>query len=244
MIYKNKDSIAGDNQTQAARLYGNHVSKEKAWVLLIVTVIVCILPAITGIRCWHNIAEIVETGIIKMDGQDDSIPRSVLVFGIPGLLCVLNLIIHIKLYISQKKMILPKLFIRLFGRWGMPILSIFLANIFILRAAGQPFGLFLITCCFPGLAMLLLSSIIMDCSRDKSVILRFFFIREDSFVWNVTHKVAVYFWLLVGLSILAFTIITGVTSIYSIAVAFMMLPVPVLFGQLLSKWGQGINYQK
>lgn len=93
---------------------------------------------ITGVRLWESIPEIVETGITRMDGRDDSMPRALVVFGIPGLMCLLNLIVHTQLYLNQQRMTLPKTFVRLFGRWGFTVLSTGLANLFIYRAANRP----------------------------------------------------------------------------------------------------------
>lgn len=94
--------------------------------------IACALPMITGVRLWESIPEIVETGITRMDGRDDSMPRALVVFGIPGLMCLLNLIVHIQLYLNQQRMTLPKTFVRLFGRWAFPFcrpaLPIFLST--------------------------------------------------------------------------------------------------------------------
>ena len=122
---QNKKAIpmTGEAQAQAVRLFGRHVSREKACILFAVTMVACALPMITGVRLWESIPEIVETGIIRMDGRDDSMPRALVVFGIPGLMCLLNLIVHTQLYLNQQRMTLPKTFVRLFGRWGFTVLS-------------------------------------------------------------------------------------------------------------------------
>ena len=67
---QNKKAIpmTGEAQAQAARLFGRHVSREKAFILFAVTMIACALPMITGVRLWESIPEIVETGITRMDG--------------------------------------------------------------------------------------------------------------------------------------------------------------------------------
>ena len=111
---QNKKAIpmTGEAQAQAVRLFGRHVSREKACILFAVTMVACALPMITGVRLWESIPEIVETGITRMDGRDDSMPRALVVFGIPGLMCLLNLIVHTQLYLNQQRMTLPKTFVR------------------------------------------------------------------------------------------------------------------------------------
>lgn len=240
MAQRKKIPMTGEMEAQAARLYGKHVSKKKAWILLAVTMIVCALPIIHGVRLWDSIAEIVTTGIIRMDGQDDSMPRPLLVFGIPGLLCALNLIVHIKLSINQKKSTMPKFFLLMFGRWGFPIFSTIFANIFISRAAGQPPNVLLINSYLPGLALLLLSSHMLDCQPGSPVALRFSFIEKDPCVWETTHRFAAYLWMAVGLGILTFAAVTGGSSICFLVAALVAFSASVLYGWIRNKRVQEI----
>jgi hypothetical protein len=90
-------------EKDASKFFGKHISKEKTIYLLIVTLIACAMPMLVGLRLWDRIPEIVETGLIGTNGQDDSMPRGVLVYGIPGLMCVLNLICHGQLYSTRRR---------------------------------------------------------------------------------------------------------------------------------------------
>lgn len=150
--------IQDDLQRQAenARLYGRPVSWEKGAVLLAVTLVVCALPMLLGIRLWNSIPETVSTGLTGPDGADDSLPRAAVVFVLPGLMCLLNLITHVQLLVSQRRMTPPRPYIRLMGRWGFPILSLFFCGGVILYSAGRGFSpAFLIPCAL-GLGLMLL----------------------------------------------------------------------------------------
>ncbi len=235
MVQRKKIPMTGEMEAQAARLFGKHVSKKKAWVLLVVTLIVCALPIIRGVRLWDSIAEIVTTGIIRIDGQDDSMPRPLLVFGIPGLLCALNLIVHIKLLLNQKQMTLPKLFPRLFGRWGFPVLSTVFANAFMIRAAGQPLKGLLMTAYLPGLTLLLLGSHMLDCPQHAPVAPRLSFIERDARIREATHRFSAYLWMAVGLGILTFATFTGSVSNYFAVAALGAFAASVLYGWLQNR---------
>jgi hypothetical protein len=43
-----------------------------------------------GLRLWELIPPVVQTGLVSAEGLDDSMPRAVLVFGVPGLFCLLQ----------------------------------------------------------------------------------------------------------------------------------------------------------
>ena len=97
MSNKKKKKLPGmtrEMEMESARMFGKHVTKEKAILLLVVTMLACAMPIQVGIRLWDQIPEIVETGLIGMDGKDDSLPRAAVVFLVPGLMCLLNLICH------------------------------------------------------------------------------------------------------------------------------------------------------
>ena len=118
------DPASRQAEMEGARLFGKHVSKTKGRLLLAVTLVCCALPVGLGLRLWEEIPEIVEPGLIGMDGRDDSLPRAAVVFALPGLMCVLDLLAHYQLLVSQKRMTVPKAHVRLVGRWGFPIISV------------------------------------------------------------------------------------------------------------------------
>ena len=94
--YQKKKKTAEEQalEAQGAKIFGKHVSKEKGYVLLAFTLLACAAPMILGVRLWDQIPEIVPSGLIGADGNDDSIPRWMVACGLPGLMCLLNLICH------------------------------------------------------------------------------------------------------------------------------------------------------
>lgn len=79
----------------------------------------------------------VTTGLVGINGEDDSLPRWAVVFLIPGLMCLLNVIVHGQLMLHQSKMKIPPKQIRVVGRWGVPIVGTFLSAGMIQYAAGE-----------------------------------------------------------------------------------------------------------
>ena len=129
--------LTKDQQQIAARIFGKHVSDEKALVLVLASSFACLSPVLLGLRLWDAIPEIVETGLIGPGGQDDSLPRAVLVYGIPGLAFILNLICHAQLWIHQRAQKIPPVPVRVLGRFGIPLLSVPLSAFWMLKAAGE-----------------------------------------------------------------------------------------------------------
>ena len=142
---------------QSAKMFGKHASKEKRTVLLIATLLACAAPMLLGARLWSQIPEIVPSGLIGSNGEDDSIPRWMVAFGLSGLMCLLNFLSHFQLKRFQKKMSLPPVHVRLMGRWGFPILSvIFCTGMIRQSVGGQPLPLGAVAHNALGLLLLLL----------------------------------------------------------------------------------------
>ena len=231
---KKKQQSPAERQAEieSARLFGKHVSREKAYLLLGMTLAACALPMILGVRLWDDIPEIVPTGLIGTDGKDDSLPRAAVVFAIPGLMCTLNLIAHMQLRVNQKRMTMPKPYVRLVGRWGFPIISVLFASGMILQSAGSDLTLPFLTPCILGLALMMLGAHMWDCPQDAQISLRFSFTRNNASTWKAVHRFAGALWLTAGLLVIAGAMVTGGFDEKMPILILAALAVPVLYGMI------------
>ena len=137
LTQKSSNRLTREQEREASRYFGKHVTSAKAAVSLCFALLTAASPMLVGLRLWAQIPEIVETGLTAINGEDDSIPRAVLVFGLPGLMCVLTLISHGQLWLHQKTERLPPTPIRITGRWSIPVISVLLCSFWLARAAGE-----------------------------------------------------------------------------------------------------------
>ena len=233
MSSKTKKRQVMDRQAEmeAARLFGKHVTRDKAILLAVVTTVACALPAVLGLRLWEQMPPIVPTGLILSDGRDDSLPRYMVVFGLPGLMCVLNGICHAQLWINQKRVTVPKTPVRLVGRWGFPVLSVLFCGGMMFQAADLPYSALFVTPCVLALALLMLGAHMWDCPKDARLALRFAFTqRGDS--WQAVHRFAGWTWLAAGLAVLGWTMYTGTSGLATAAVIALALAAPFVYGTL------------
>nr|WP_326126035.1 hypothetical protein [uncultured Oscillibacter sp.] len=202
---KTPDLSSRQAEMEGARLFGRHVSRTKGRLLLAVTLVCCALPVILGLRLWGEIPEIVETGLIGADGKDDSLPRAAVVFALPGLMCVLDLLAHYQLLVNQRRMTVPKPYVRLVGRWGFPIISVLFCGGMMLQSAGRAWDLSFVAPCVLGLLLLLLGSHMWDCPRDSRVSLGFALAGRPGADWDGVHHLTGGAWLAAGLLAIAGT---------------------------------------
>lgn len=220
-----------DRETEiaGAKIFGKQVSKEKAVALLIVTLIACALPAVLGVRLWNSIPEIVPSGLIGTDGKDDSIPRWVVVFGLPAFMCVMDLIGHGQLMYNQKRMTIPKPAVRLMGRWGFAIISVLFCSGMILESSGGALTLTFVTPCVLGLFLMILGGHMWDCPRSARVALHIAAAERSDMAWRAVHLFASRVWMAAGLLVVAGTMFTATSTIFTALLVIAALAAPVVY---------------
>ena len=231
---KKNPGMTREMEMESARMFGKHVTKEKALLLFVVTMLACAMPMQLGVRLWDKIPEIVETGLIGMDGKDDSIPRWMVAFGLPGLMCLLDLIAHMQLLINQKNMTLPKPAVRLVGRWGFPIISVIFCSGMIMQSVGsQALTLPFVTPCVLGLALMMLGAHMWDCPKNAKLALRFGGVEENDAAWKALHRFAALLWLAVGLLVIAGVMLTSSSTIATAVLIVLALVAPMVYVRFL-----------
>lgn len=215
---------------QSAKLFGKHASKQKRTVLLAATLLACATPMLLGARLWHQIPEIVPSGLIGASGEDDSIPRWMVAFGLPGLMCLLNFLAHFQLARFQKQKTLPPMQFRLVGRWGFPVLSVIFCTGLIRQSIGaQALPLGAVAHNALGLLLMLLGSHMFDCPKDAVISLRLPVVRDNEEHWNATHRLAGYCWLAAGLAVMVLSMISQTISPITAVLVVIALVVPVIY---------------
>lgn len=217
----------------ASQRFGQHVSPEKALAAMLATTLCCLLPMLLGLRLWEKIPEIVETGLVGPSGQDDSMPRAVLAFGVPGLGCVLNGIAHGQLWLHQRLEKIPPTPVRLLGRWTLAPITLLLSGYWTLGAAGEARNAAFFLPCLLGVLLLLLGGRFFDCPRDARIAFRFQRVRLSERRWQLVHRVAGLSWMLAGLVIPGLLFWLGTLPLWSAILVLLLLASPVAAAYLV-----------
>ena len=81
-VRKKKPTLEQQINEDGIRFLGKHISREKALALMVVTTLACAMPIVLGVMWWEQIPQLVTTGLVGVDGKDDSLPRWAVVFAI------------------------------------------------------------------------------------------------------------------------------------------------------------------
>lgn len=231
MSKQKKNGMSADMEKKAAALLGKQISEEKQRMLLVVSLVACALPMLLGARLWSSIPETVHTGLIGTDGTDDSIPRIMVAFGLPGLMCLLNLIAHFMLRFNQKHQTMPSRASRLVGRWGFPIISVVFCSGMILEATGAELSLPFATPCVLGIALMLLGSHVWDCKEDAKIALRTADTRANPILFKTVNRFAGWVWMLIGLGVIAGVMLTASSTIFTAVLIIVALAAPFIYAR-------------
>lgn len=231
---KNKYSMTREQERAASRYFGQHVTRRKALCTLLASLLCCLLPVLLGLRLWDKIPALVQTGITDSEGADDSMPRAVLVFGVPALMAALDLICHAQLWLHQRAERLPPLSIRLLGRWGVPVAATLLCPLWLLRAAeveGSP--AFWVPCLL-SLLLLLSGAHFLDLPRGAKTGFRLKSILYKEEAWRRTHTLAGVCWMAAGLLLLALVYGLGAAPNWSAPLLLLLLLLPLPAAKVFS----------
>lgn len=236
---KNQKSAAErEAEIAGAKIFGKQVSKEKGRALLTVTLIACALPMTLGARLWSEIPEVVPSGLIGSNGQDDSIPRWVVAFGLPGFMCLMDLIAHGQLMANQKRMTIPKPAVRLMGRWGFSLISVLFCSGMILQSSGGDLTLPFVTPCVLGLLLMMLGGHMWDCPRDARIALRFSSTEHNDTAWKAVHLFASRVWMAAGLLVIGGVMVTSTSTVFTAVLIVAALLAPMAYAARYANRGQ------
>ena len=219
-------------ERRSAAILGHHVSAEKGTALLAYTALACLAPAALGLRLWREIPLVVQTGLVGLNGQDDSLPRWALVVLLPGFFLLLDVINHVQLRRFQRMEKVPPRQTRLMGRWGFPLVALLLCAWAIPAGAGRPdVTLTLLPLGGAGLLVMIAGGHFLDCPRDARFSLGGLPGTDDPASWREVHRLAG-FSFLTGGALLLYD--AALAPAYPLVAALLLLSAgtPILYAVL------------
>ena len=199
LLKRNKNKLDPRTEAELARKMGKQVTREKALFLLIFSALACLVPILLGLRLWDSIPEFIETGLVRANDEPDPMPRWALVFVVPGLFFLLDVINHWQLRRFQRLNRMPPRHTLLLGRWGFPLVVLLACAWFIPSAAGRTdLSNYLIPLWALGWAVMMLGGTLWDCPQDSRLRMVF----PISMTCGSGNRVASIALMIVGLALL------------------------------------------
>lgn len=199
--------------------------------LLWITTIICFLPLILSFILYDKLPKEIAIHFNYAGVADNYVPKAVGAFGLPILMAIINIFIHVKLNNDPKKMNSPAA-LKYLGKWSSPILSVILLPITLFIALGYKIPIQIVSLGFVGIIIVASGNYLPKCKQNYTIGIRLPWTLNSEVNWNKTHHMAGYLWILGGISM----IILSCTQMQSILLTFIILSVIIIIPCYYSYW--------
>ena len=202
---------------------------------IILTSIIILLPILLGIILWDRLPDRIATHFDADNVPNGWNSKVFTVFGIPCALLLMHILYFIILLNNSKK---PNVSRKVSGlmMWIMPVISVVTNNIILLKAIGKDIDIGMIANLLCGILFIAVGNYLPKCRRNYLMGIRTPWTLANEDVWNKTHRLAGWCYLLIGICFLINAFYTFGIIILAVLVVCVILP--CLYSFVLSNLGK------
>lgn len=199
---------------------------------LIITSVITILPIIIGIFLWNSLPDVMAIHFgVDNEGNGFS-SKAFAVIGIPMLLLAVEWIgALVTAHDPRKQNISPKMFS--ITLWIVPVISIVATATMYSYNLGYSMNITFFAELVMGLAFVVLGNYLPKARQNYTIGIKTPWTLSNEDIWNRTHRLAGYLWVVGGITIVVFSLI-GFTKVYlMIAIIAVMAVIPYIYSYSL-----------
>lgn len=195
--------------------------------MLIITTIITLLPVLIGLILWNKLPDQMPSHFDLQGNIDGWSSKSFSVFALPGIflgchmLCCIATLLDPK--VEKNKEANQKILLLIF--WICPIMSIILNISVYIIALGHNINASLIIQLIIGILFIILGNYLPKCKQNYSIGIKVPWTLDSEIIWNKTHKMAGYLWIIGGILLLINIFINSIILMLSIIVTISIIPI-------------------
>lgn len=163
----------------------------------LITSLICLVPIIFGLLYWDQLPEQLIIHWNSAGEPDGYVPKALGVFGLPLLMCFLNLFLHFGLHNDPKIANASKTLIFI-SRWLIPILTLILVPITLFTSMGVAIPVHLIVPILVGVVLIVVGNYLPKSKQNYTVGVRLPWTLRSGENWNRTHRLSGHLWICAG----------------------------------------------
>jgi uncharacterized membrane protein len=202
------------------------------------TSIVCLLPIIPGILLWDQLPEQLIMHWNAAGEPDGYAPKAIGVFGLPLLMCGINLFVQFGLQTDPKIQNASKTLV-LLAKWFVPILTLIVMPITLFASMGVDIPIMIIIPLLIGVVFIAIGNYLPKSKQSYTVGIRLPWTLNSEENWNRTHHLAGYLWILGGVLMLLSAFLPAVWFL-PVLIIIMILVVGIPFAYSYSLYRKGV----
>lgn len=199
---------------------------------MIITSIICLIPFLISIIFYNSLPDQVATHFDFQGRPDGYSSKIFAAFGLPSFMLIINIILNFFLDNDPKKANVSKT-INTITKWIIPVLAIVMQCLTVAYAVGKNINISIVVSIFVGMLFMIIGNYLPKCKQNYTVGIKTPWTLNNEEVWNKTHKIAGYLWVIGGfiITISSFIGIEHITFWVFVIIGFF----PIIYSYVLYK---------
>ena len=202
---------------------------------LIITSLICLLPMLVGALVYSRLPEQVATHFDLQGNPDGWSSRAFAVFGLPGILLAVNLLIPFALQADPKHKNMSGALVNIVI-WTVPVVSLLCSGLTLGRALGYDLRIEMVLPVFMGVLFILIGNYLPKTKQSYTMGIKLPWTLASEENWNRTHRLAGFLWVLGGAYFIVMSFIGWSLIAFLIPIVLMVLA-PTVYSYLLYRKG-------
>ena len=160
---------------------------------LIITSLICLLPMLVGALVYSRLPEQVATHFDLQGNPDGWSSRAFAVFGLPGILLAVNLLIPFALQADPKHKNMSGALVNIVI-WTVPVVSLLCSGLTLGRALGYDLRIEMVLPVFMGVLFILIGNYLPKTKQSYTMGIKLPWTLASEENWNRTHRLAGFLW--------------------------------------------------
>jgi uncharacterized membrane protein len=202
---------------------------------MILTTLICLIPIIAGALVYSRLPETMATHW-NMNGEPDGFSsRAFAVFGLPGILLAVNLLVPFGLRTDPKRANMSEALVRI-TVWIIPVISLLCCGLTLARGLGYTVHVEFWVPVFMGVLFIVIGNYLPKTKQSYTMGIKLPWTLNSEENWNRTHRLAGYLWVLGGALFIVMSFVGWSLAAFLIILAVMVLA-PTVYSYLLYRKG-------
>lgn len=204
--------------------------------LLVLTTIVCLLPIVAGVILYPQLPDQIATHWGFDNEPDGWSGKAFAVFGLPGLMAALNLILPLALAADPKNQNMSPVLLKI-CLWTMPVVSVLCSAMTLMYALGYEVNIVQFVPALIGVLFIVIGNYLPKTKQSYTMGIKLPWTLNSEENWNRTHRLGGFLWVLGGVAFIVLSIFRWWNLYVFFAILFVMVIVPSVYSYLLYRKG-------
>lgn len=204
--------------------------------LLVLTTIVCLLPIVAGVILYPQLPDQIATHWGFDNEPNGWSGKAFAVFGLPGLMAALNLILPLALKADPKNENMSPVLLNI-SLWIIPVVSVLCSAGTLAYALGYEVNIAQFVPALIGVLFIFIGNYLPKTKQSYTMGIKLPWTLNSEENWNRTHRLGGFLWVLGGVAFIVLSIFRWWNLYVFFAILFVMVIVPSVYSYLLYRKG-------